>query len=314
MDYHKNAPWTAVSRERLARMVVEDGMRLSWAAARFSVSLKTAAKWLARYRQDGPAGLADRSSRPHCSPRRTSSSLSEKVVALRRGHVPGYEIARQTGLSPATVSRILRRARLSRWRDLFPPPPVVRYEHPRPGDMVHLDIKGMTQFSQVSLRGDGRLRGSRQHPGFLALHVAVDDHSRMAFTQMLADQKAETTIGFLNAAVDFFATHGIQVRALLTDNGSSYRSQKFRHACSTSNIKHHRTRPYTPRTNGKAERFIQTALREWAYAKHWDNSEQRDAHLKPWTDHYNQERPHGSLNQLPPISRSVLHPDDGTTS
>ena len=310
MDYHKNAPWTAVSRERLARMVIEDGMRLGSAAARFCISAKTAAKWVGRYRQFGAAGLADRSSRPRRSPRQTSSLFVEKVVALRRQHMPGYEIARRTGLSPATVSRILRRARLSRWRDLNPPPPVVRYEHPRPGDLLHLDIKGMTRFSEVSLRGDGRLRGRQKHPGFLALHVAVDDHSRMAFTQMLPDQKAETTIGFLNSAVEFFAMHGIGVRALLTDNGSSYRSRQFRHACQQMAIKHSRTRPYTPRTNGKAERFIQTALREWAYAKHWADSEQRDACLKPWNDYYNMERPHGSLNYKPPISRS----DRGTTS
>jgi transposase InsO family protein len=310
MDYHKNAPWTAISRERLVRLVVDDGVTVGAAAIRFFVSAKTAAKWVGRYRQYGPAGLADRSSRPHWSPRQTSSLLVEKVLALRRGHMPGYEIARRTGLSPASVSRILRRAKLSRWRDLNPPPPVQRYEHPRPGDLLHLDIKGMTRFSEVSLRGDGRLRGKQKHPGFLALHVAVDDHSRMAFTQMLPDQKAETTIGFLNSAVDFFATHGIGVRALLTDNGSSYRSQQFRHACQQMAIKHSRTRPYTPRTNGKAERFIQTALREWAYAKHWIDSEQRDAHLQPWIDYYNRERPHGSLNYKPPISRS----DTGTTS
>jgi transposase InsO family protein len=310
MDYHKNAPWTAVSRGRLARMVIEDGVRVGSAAARFSVSAKTAAKWVIRYRQFGAAGLADRSSRPRRSPRQTSSLLVEKVLALRRGHMPGYEIARRTGLSPASVSRILRRARLSRWRDLNPPPPIQRYEHPRPGDLLHLDIKGMTRFSEVSLRGDGRLRGKSKHPGFLALHVAVDDHSRMAFTQMLPDQKAQTTIGFLNSAVAFFATHGIGVRALLTDNGSSYRSRQFRHACQQMAIKHSRTRPYTPRTNGKAERFIQTALREWAYAKHWTDSEQRDAHLQPWIDYYNHDRPHGSLNYKPPISRS----DIGTTS
>ena len=310
MDYHKNAPWTAVSRGRLARLVIEDGVRLNAAAARFCVSARTAAKWVGRYRQFGAAGLADRSSRPHLSPRQTSSLLVEKVLALRRGHMPGYEVARRTGLSPASVSRILRRAKLSRWRDLNPPPPIQRYEHPRPGDLLHLDIKGMTRFSEVSLRGDGRLRGKQKHPGFLALHVAIDDHSRMAFTQMLPDQKADTTIGFLNSAVEFFATHGIGVRALLTDNGSSYRSQQFRHACQQMAIKHSRTRPYTPRTNGKAERFIQTALREWAYAKHWTDSEQRDLHLQPWTDYYNRERPHGSLNYKPPISRS----GPGTTS
>jgi transposase InsO family protein len=310
MDYHKNAPWTAISRERLARLVMFEGVKLGAAASRFCVSAKTAAKWVGRYRQFGAAGLADRSSRPHLSPRQTSSLLVEKVLALRRGHMPGYEIARRTGLSPASVSRILRRAKLSRWRDLNPPPPVQRYEHPRPGDLLHLDIKGMTRFSEVSLRGDGRLRGKSKHPGFLALHVAIDDHSRMAFTQMLPDQKSETTIGFLNSAVAFFATHGIGVRALLTDNGSSYRSKQFRQACQQMAIKHSRTRPYTPRTNGKAERFIQTALREWAYAKHWTDSLDRDAHLQPWIDYYNHQRPHGSLNYKPPISRSEI----GTTS
>ena len=310
MDYHKNAPWTAISRERLARMVINDGLTVRSAAARFTVSTKTAAKWVGRYRQLGPAGLADRSSRPHLSPRLTSSFLVEKVLVLRRGHMPGYEIARRTGLSPASVSRILRRARLSRWRDLNPPPPIQRYEHPRPGDMLHLDIKGMTRFGEVSLRGDGRLRGKRSHPGFLALHVAIDDHSRMAFTQILPDHKAETTIGFLNSAVQFFATHGIGVRALLTDNGSSYRSKQFRQACLHMQIRHQRTKPYTPRTNGKEERFIQTALREWAYAKHWTDSMQRDHCLQPWTHYYNHQRPHGSLNYRPPISRS----DTGTTS
>ncbi len=310
MDYHKNAPWTDVSRERLARMVIEDGLTVSAAALRFTVSAKTAAKWVGRYRLLGVSGLTGRSSRPHRSPRQTSSSFIEKVLVLRREHMPGYEIARRTGLSAASVSRILRRARLSRWRDLNPPPPVQRYEHPRPGDMLHLDIKGMTRFSEVSLRGDGRLRGKQKHPGFQALHVAIDDHSRLAFTQMLPDQKAETTIGFLNAAVEYFAMHGIDVRALLTDNGSSYRSQQFRQACQKMHIRHQRTRPYTPRTNGKAERFIQTALREWARAKHWASSDERDASLKPWTDYYNLQRPHGSLNYKPPISRS----DGGTAS
>lgn len=224
--------------------------------------------------------------------------------------MPGYQIALRCGLSPASVSRILRRARLSRWRDLHPRPPILRYEHPAPGDLVHLDIKGMTRFDQVSLRGDGRLRGKRKHPGSLALHVAVDDHSRLAFTQLLPDQKAETTIAFLHHAREFFARHGFPVRALLTDNGGCYRSHLFRHACQKLEIKHRRTKPYSPRTNGKAERFIQTALQEWAYAKHWNDSDERDCHLQPWTDFYNLERSHGSLNYKPPISRSEI----GTTS
>ena len=270
MDIHKNARLSFRSREELARYVVEQGVTRKAAAAIFRVSVKTAGKWVGRFQIGSVEGLKDRSSRPHHSPRQTHSLLVEKVLELRRGHMPGYVIARRTGLSPASVSRILRRARLSRWRDLNPPPPIQRYEHPRPGDLLHLDIKGMTRFGEVSLRGDGRLRGKKEHPGFLALHVAVDDHSRMAFTQMLPNQKADTTIAIL----------------------------------------HSRTKPYTPRTNGKAERFIQTALREWAYAKHWDHSDQRDAHLLPWTDYYNRERPHGSLQYKPPISRS----EAGTTS
>ena len=293
MDIHKNARLSFRSRELLARFVVEQG-----------------GKWVSRYQAGGVDGLLDHSSRPHRSPTRLPESLSSQVLELRRGHMPGYAIARRTGVSAASVSRILRRARLSRWRDLNPPPPVQRYEYPAPGDMVHLDIKGMTRFSEVSLRGDGRLPGKPEHPGFLALHVAVDDYSRLAFTQMLPDQKAETTIGFLNAALEHFASYGFRVRALLTDNGSSFRSKQFHQACRQMQIERRRTRPYTPRTNGKAERFIQTALREWAYAKHWVDSDERHAHLKPWTDNYNHERPHGSLGYRPPISRS----EAGTTS
>jgi len=310
MDYHQNARLTAIGRGQMARMVLSTGCTLKAAAAEFKVSPKTAAKWVRRYQALGVAGLRDLSSRPHHSPRQVPSALLEKVLSLRRQSMPGYQIALRCGLSSSTVSRMLRRAGLSRWRDLHPRPPIVRYEHPAPGDLVHLDIKGMTRFGEVSLRGDGRLRGKRAHPGLLALHVAVDDHSRMAFVQLLPDQKSETTIGFLHDAREFFARHGFPVRALLTDKGSCYRSHLFRHACQKLEIKHRRTRPYSPQTNGKAERFIQTALREWAYAKHWIDSDQRDAHLKPWTDYYNLQRPHGSLDYKPPISRSEI----GTTS
>jgi transposase InsO family protein len=283
--------------------VVEGRLGLCEAAAEHKLSRQTAAKWVRRYREQGVAGLRDRSSRPHTSPRRIGEAVQQRVLELRRGRLAGYWIARQTGVSVATVSRILRRARLSRWRDLDPSPPVMRYEHEHPGDLLHLDIKGMTRFGEVVGRGDGRLRGKKEHPGLLALHVAVDDHSRVAFTRILADQKAETTIAFLREAVAFFAERDVQVRALLSDNGSCYRSQKFRHACLQMQMKHRRTRPYTPRTNGKAERFIQTALREWAYATHWKNSDQRDAQLQNWTDFYNRQRPHASLKQCPPYSR-----------
>jgi transposase InsO family protein len=182
-----------------------------------------------------------------------------------------------------------RRVRLSRWRDLDPRPAVVRYEHPHPGDLLHLDIKGMTRFGEVAVRGDGRLRGRQEHPGLLALHVAVDDHSRVAFTRILPDQKSETTIGFLREAVNFFAQRNVQVRALLSDNGSCYRSHLP--DLQQMQMTHRRTRPYTPRTN-KAECFIQTDLRECAYATHWDNSD------------------HSSMKLRPPIGR----PSNGTVS
>jgi len=310
MDLHQNARLTLRSREAMVLYVLREGFTRKAAAAAFRVSARTVAKWLGRFQREGVAGLRDRSSRPRRSPRRVSDPLRERVLELRRQRKAAFWVARETGLSTATVSRILRRARLSRWRDLNPPPPVVRYEHKHPGDLLHLDIKGMTRFAEVSQRADGRLRGKRKHPGFCALHIAIDDHSRVAFTQMLPDQKAETTIGFLRDATRFFAQRNVQIRALLTDNGSAYRSHRFRAACAEMQIKHGRTKPYTPRTNGKAERFIQTALREWAYAEHWCSSEERDAQLQPWVDFYNHQRPHGSLDYKPPISRL----GGGTTS
>ena len=310
MDIHKNARLTLRSREALVAAVAH-GFGLQRAAARFLVTHKTAAKWVRRYQSEGSAGLLDRCSRPRHSPRATAAGLAARVVELRREHRPAYQIAQSTGLSPATVSRILRRVHLNRWRDLHPAPPVVRYEHPFPGDLLHLDIKGMTRYQQVSLRGDGRRRGRPQFAGWEALHIAIDDHSRLAFSRLLPDQKTETTLAFLREALAFYSQHGIRIRGLLTDNGSCYRSHQFRHACSQLGIRHRFTRPYTPRTNGKAERFIQTALREWAYPRHWVNSQERDLHLPVWLQHYNFTRPHGSLGYAPPISRT---PSAGTTS
>ena len=310
MDIHKNARLTPHSREKLALLVIA-GMTLKLAAASFRVNVQTVAKWVHRYRAEGASAMYDRPSRPLRSPRRTSSQLIDQVIALRRQLQPAYRIAIFTGLCPATVSRILKRAHLSRWRDLHPRPPVMRYEHPHPGDLLHLDIKGMTCFQQVSVRGDGRLRGRPQFAGWKAFHVAIDDHSRLAFTQMLPNQQAQTTIEFLHAAVAFYAQHGIRIRALLTDNGSCYRSRQFRECCQQLGLRHRLTRPYTPRTNGKAERFIQTALRNWAYRQHWNNSEERDQQLLPWLHHYNYIRPHGSLGNAPPISRV---PSADTTS
>src|ERR1700722_9507496 len=311
MDLHQNARLTFRSREALAKKIMIERLTLNAAAAAFNVSRKTAAKWRSRYRTLGLPGLRDRSSRPLHSPRRTSSEWTAQVITLRRQLRPAYQIAQATGLSAATISRILQKAHLNRWRHLHPAPPVVRYEHPAPGDLLHLDIKGMTRYQQVSIRGDGRRRGRPQFAGWQALHVAIDDHSRLAFSRMLPNQQSETAIAFLHAAVDFYAQHGIAIRRLLTDNGSCYRSRQFRAACLQLGIQHRFTRPYTPRTNGKAERFIQTALREWAYVRHYLNSEERDQQLSPWLDHYNFHRPHGSLGYAPPISRASPM---GTTS
>jgi transposase InsO family protein len=310
MDLHQNARLTFRSRETLANRIMIERVTLKAAAAAFCVSRKTAAKWVHRYRARGLPGLRDRSSRPLHSPRRTSSVRIGQVIRLRRHLCPAYQIAKTTGLSPATVSRILQRAQLNRWRHLHPAPPVVRYEHPAPGDLLHLDIQGMTRYQQVSIRGDGRRRGRPQFAGWQALHLAIDDHSRLAFSPMLPNQQTTTAIAFLHAAVDFYAQHAISIRRLLTDNGSCYRSRQFRAACLQLGIQHRFTRPYTPRTNGKAERFIQTALREWAYVRHYLNSEERDQLLSPWLEHYNFHRPHGSLGYAPPISRAPA----GTTS
>src|SRR6202795_2019362 len=311
MDLHQNARLTFRSREALAKKIMIERLTLNAAAAAFNVSRKTAAKWWGRYRNLGLPGLRDRSSRPLHSPRRTSSELIAQVIALRRDLRPAYQIAQATCLSPATISRILQRAHLNRWRHLHPAPPVVRYEHPAPGDLLHLDIKGMTRYQQVSIRGDGRRRGRPQFAGWQALHVAIEHHSRLAFSRLLPNQTVDSALDFLRAALAFYAEHGIAIRRLLTDNGPCYRSHRFRAACEELGIRHRFTRPYTPRTNGKAERFIQTALREWAYVRHYTNSEERDQQLSPWLHYYNFSRPHGSLGYAPPISRS---PTNGTTS
>jgi len=191
-------------------------------------------------------------------------------------------------------------------RDLGLAPPIIRHEHPHPGDLLHLDIKQLGRFGPMRLRLDGRRRGQSAGSGWEHVHVAIDDHSRLAFSLILPDKTAASAIAFLRAAVAYYARFGITIRRLLTDNGHCYRSAAFRATCAQLGIRQPFTRPYTPRTNGKAERFIQTALREWAYARAYENSQQRAAQLPGWLHHYNWHRPHASLNQAPPITRSGL--------
>jgi transposase InsO family protein len=310
MDYHQNARLTMHSREQLSRRVAMEGCTLKLAAASFGVSAKTAAKWVRRWRELGAEGLGDRSSRPHRLRRPTPTELVTHVEMLRRQRWTGLRIAQQTGLSRATVSRILRRLRLSRIRDLEPKLPVQRYEHARPGDLLHLDIKKLGRIARPSHRVTGDRRDRVSGIGWEYLQVAIDDHSRIAFSAIYPDERRTSVLAFLAETLTYYARFGIRFRAVLTDNGPAYRSQAFARACHALGLKHRFTRPYTPRTNGKAERFIQTALREWAYARSYQNSDERSQQLRPWLHQYNWHRPHASLGSLPPVSRSALDPNN----
>jgi transposase InsO family protein len=306
MDIHKNARLTPLGREALARKVVSQGATLNAAAAEFKVSTRTAAKWVQRYRTQGSAGLGDRSSRPHRLPRLTSQALVDQVQLLRRQRWTGCRIARTTGLSPATVSRILRRLGLHRLRLLEPALPVLRYEYPDPGGLLHLDIKKLARIGCIGHRIHGDRRRHSKGAGWEYVHVAIDDHSRIAFLAVFPDQKGPSAAAFLQAAIAYYARLGIRIQRLLTDNGPCYKSHAFLRLRQAHALQHLFTKPFTPRTNGKAERFIQTALREWAYARAYNNSVERALHLPHWLHEYNWHRPHASLNGSTPISRSGL--------
>jgi transposase InsO family protein len=305
MDYHHHARLTVIRRVELARRVV-GGLSLKEAEAEFKLSRQSVAKWVRRYREQGLAGLRDRSSRPHRSPRGTSEDRIMEIERLRRQRWTGVRIALELGLSHATVSRVLRRLKLNRIRDIEPRLPPNRYEHAAPGDMLHLDIKRLVRIQRPSHRVTGDRRDGVKGIGAEFLHIAIDDHSRIAFTAMYPDQTERSSTHFLAAAVAWYEGLGIGIRRVLTDNGPCYKANRFAHTCRQLNLKHRRTRPYTPRTNGKAERFIKTAINEWAYASTFQNSADRTASLPAWTHQYNWHRPHASLNQLPPISRAPL--------
>lgn len=306
MDYHHHARLTVHGRELLARSVVEGRLSLCEAAAEHGLSRQSAGKWVRRFRDHGAEGLRDRSSRPQRLRKPTLPGQIAQVEVLRRERWTGRRIAQQTGLSRATVSRILRRIKLSRIRDLEPKPPVQRYEHALPGDLLHLDIKRLVKIARPSHRVTGDRRDTVKGIGCDYVHVAIDDHSRIAFSAIYPDETRASVLHFLDKALAYYARLGIHFKALLTDNGTSYRSYAFADRCRELGLKHRRTRPYTPRTNGKAERFIQTALREWAYARTYQNSDDRENNLEPWIHQYNWHRPHASLGLSPPISRSGL--------
>ncbi len=305
MNIHSNARTTPYSRAEIVRRVLTLHETPSAVATALGVSCRTVAKWLARYRAEGEAGLLDRSSRPRRMPRATAADIVDQVIAARRQRLCGKQIAAMVRLSPATVSRILRKARLSRARDLDPPEPVRRYERAHPGELIHIDIKKLGRFDRVGHRitGDRTRQSNARGIGWEFVHVCIDDNSRIAFSQVLPDEKKESAVAFLHAAVAYYRSLGITVPRVMTDNGACYKSFAFRDACKALGLRHIRTRPYTPKTNGKAERFIQTSLREWAYARSYPTSEHRKDALQPWLHNYNWHRPHGSLHAMPPVSR-----------
>ncbi|MDP2780372.1 IS481 family transposase [Devosia sp.] len=307
MNIHKNARLTPLGREHLVRAVL-GGQAPQAAAQAAGVCSRTVHKWVARYKAEGACGLADRSSRPHQLYRPTPDAIRVQVGELRRQRWTGKRIALHLGLSAATVSRILQRMGLNRIRDLEPAEPPRRYEYDKPGGLIHIDIKKLGRFERVGHRITGKLSGnaSSRGSGWEYVHVCIDDASRIAFSQIYPDQTKDSAVAFLNAAIGYYQGLGITVTRVMTDNGSCYRSGDFRDACIAQDLKHQRTRPYTPRTNGKAERFIQTALREWAYAIAYPTSDERAQHLPRWLHAYNWHRPHGSLKHKTPISRLAL--------
>src|ERR1700748_587708 len=298
MDTHKNAPLTPKGREAMVRSVVERGLSKAAAARQFNTTAKTVAKWVKRFRTEGVDGLRDRSSRPHSLPGQTPGATCAAVEALRRRRYTGKQIAAQVGISPATVSRILRRLGLNRLAAREQAEPVRRYEREHPGELIHLDIKKLGRIGSVGHRITGRYPGAvnRHHGiGWEFVHVCIDDASRVAFVQVMPDQRKESAVAFLEAAVAYFAKLGVRVERMMSDNGSCYRSKRFRAACESLDLRQIFTRPYTPKTNGKAERFIQTALREWAYAKADLTSDHRAERLPLWLHQYNWHRPHGGI-------------------
>jgi len=290
-------------RALIVDRVERDQWRVGEAAAAAGVTRRTAAKWLARHRAGGRLALEDQSSRPHRSPRQTPAAQIARIVALRQERRTAWTIAVQVQIPRSTVARILERRGLNRLTRLTAPPPVQRYEYPAPGALVHLDVKRLARILQVGHRIHGDRRTSVKGAGWEYVHVAVDDHSRVAYVEVLPDQRGRTTARFLQRTVRWFAHRGVTVRRVLTDNGGAYRSEAFRPVATRATLRLLRSRPYRPQTNGKAERFIQTMLHEWAYGAAYSSSWRRTRALRPWLRHYNTVRPHTALRYQPPCSR-----------
>jgi transposase InsO family protein len=311
MDIHQNARLTPHGRERIVRQVAS-GQTPKAVGEAAGVCPRTVRKWVDRYLREGLAGLQDRSSRPHRLYRPTPQELVQQVERLRRQRHSGKQIAAELRLSAATVSRILKRLGLHRMSALEPSEPVRRYEREKPGEMIHLDIKKLGKIDGVGHRITGDRRGQSNRRargeglGWEFVHVAIDDNSRIAFAKVMANEKKRSATAFLRAALAYYESLGVKVERVMTDNGSCYKSFAFRRACKRFGLKHIRTKPYTPKTNGKAERFIQTCLREWAYAQPYHHSRRRTQELPYWLHRYNWHRPHAGIGDTTPISRLGL--------
>ena len=302
MRLHANARTCPHSR-RLAIRRLEQGWTLSRAAEAAGVSVRTISKWRRRYRAEGEQGLFDRSSAPAVIPHRTPEERLQAIALLRRQRLTGWEIAERLGMPLSTVSTILNRIGLGRLSRLEPPEPPNRYQRERPGELLHVDVKRLGKIGRPGHRVNGDRRTRSRGIGWEYVHVAVDDATRLAYIEVLTDEKAVTAVGFLRRAVAHFGDYGIRVERVMTDNGPCYRSIAHALACRALGIRHLRTRPYRPRTNGKAERFIRTMLGGWAYGATYQTSAQRCRALPAWLDFYNHRRPHGSLSRQAPAAR-----------
>ena len=307
MNLHKHARLSPRGRALLVDRILIQGLRVEEAAHAAGVSVRTAYKWLKRFKEEGSGGLTDRSSRPRHCPHATAPQIVDQVLEQRRARQTYRQIAEQLSVAPSTVARLLRRAGLHRLAELEPAAPHNRYEYAAPGQLLHLDIKKLARFRQPGHRVTGNRQVNSDGIGWEYVHLAIDDHSRVAFGSIEPDERGISACRALLQAARYYRGLGVRFERVLTDNGACYRSRSFRRLVHRLGMRHLRTRPYTPRTNGKAERLVQTCLREWAYARSYANSEQRAGALPGWLHHYNWHRLHASLGYKPPITRIPLN-------
>ncbi len=307
MNLHSNAVTTPKARLLLCQRVLEEDWRVTDAAEAMGVCRATAYKWLWRYEEEGEAGLEDRSSAPKRVWNRTARGIERKIERLRRKKLIAWEIAKRVDVALSTVGGILRRLGLGRLSALEPKEAAVRYERERPGELIHIDVKKLGRFAKPGKRVTGDQKRHNRGAGWDFVHVCVDDCTRLAYAEIHADERKETAIGFLERATGWLEKQGVRVERAMTDNGSAYCSHAHRDACEALGIRHIRTRPYRPQTNGKAERFIQTMLRKWAYVRPYRSDRARAKALGPWLEHYNREKPHSSLGGKTPYERLRGH-------